>query len=71
MPKSKNAKREIPPATTMLMEEVASHENLTCAFEEVASNRGAPGPDRQSIDEVREHLDAILPALHRTLLDGS
>jgi len=55
----------------MTMEEVASEENLNEAYQEVASNKGAPGPDRQSIDEVREHIGEIVPALRRALLDGS
>jgi group II intron reverse transcriptase/maturase len=37
----------------------------------VESNDGAPGPDRQSVLEVREHLEQLLPALLRALLDGS
>ncbi len=53
------------------MEEVASDGNLKRAFEAVASNDGAPGPDRQSIAEVRQHLGEILPKLKRELLDGS
>ncbi len=53
------------------MEEVASQDNLRRAFERVASNDGAPGPDRQSVDQVRAHLDAVMPMLHRELLDGS
>jgi group II intron reverse transcriptase/maturase len=55
----------------MTMEEVATHENLKRAFERVAANQGAPGPDRQTIAEVREHLDEWLPALSRALLEGS
>jgi group II intron reverse transcriptase/maturase len=55
----------------MTMEEVSNEENLMEAFGQVASNKGAPGPDRQSIDEVREHLGDILRALRRELLDGS
>ena len=55
----------------MTMEEVVSDGNLRRAFERVASNDGAPGPDRQSIQEVEEHLEEILPALSRALLDGS
>ncbi len=55
----------------MTMEEVASEENLIRAFGEVARNRGAPGPDGRSIDEVREHLDELLPVLRRHLLDGT
>jgi group II intron reverse transcriptase/maturase len=50
------------------MEELV--EQLGAAFEHVASNKGTPGPDRRTIDEVREHLDEILPVLRRELLLG-
>src|SRR5262245_4954962 len=69
VPKARTMKRHALPAMTM--EEVASQENLRRAFEKVASNDGAPGPDQQSVDEVRAHLDVVLPMLHRELLDGS
>src|SRR4051812_9692157 len=46
VPKSKRTSREGPPAMTM--EEVADEENLRCAFEEVARNKGAAGPDGQA-----------------------
>jgi group II intron reverse transcriptase/maturase len=55
----------------MTMEEIAREENLMEAFEKVASNDGAPGPDRQTIDEVREHLGEIVRALSRALLEGT
>ncbi|HVT60648.1 MAG TPA: reverse transcriptase domain-containing protein [Thermoanaerobaculia bacterium] len=55
----------------MTMEAIADESNLERAFEKVASNRGAPGPDRQSVAQVREHLAKLLPALHTALLDGS
>jgi RNA-directed DNA polymerase len=55
----------------MTMEEVASTTNLVHAFSNVAKNDGAPGPDRTSVGEVREHLDDILEQLSRGLLDGS
>ncbi len=41
-----------------------------CAFEQVAANQGAPGPDRQTIEEVRKHLSEILPRLQTELLKG-
>jgi group II intron reverse transcriptase/maturase len=55
----------------MTMEEIASDANLREAFRRVAANRGAPGPDRQTVREVREHLEDCLSALHRSLLDGT
>ena len=67
-PKSKDTRREGPPVMTM--EGVASDENLRGAFEEVARNKGAAGPDGQGIDQVREDLEEILPALKRELLAG-
>lgn len=69
VPKVKSTTRGVTPAMTM--EEVAASENLRQAFDNVASNKGAPGPDRQSIVEVRNHLGVLLPELQRVLLDGS
>lgn len=66
VPKSKRKDKK---GTSVTMEEVAS--NLVEAFQSVASNRGAPGPDRQTIDEVREHLDDLLPRLTQAVLDGT
>ncbi|WP_437732196.1 group II intron reverse transcriptase/maturase [Sorangium sp. So ce1335] len=69
VPKARNTKG--PALSAMTMEEVASEDNLMRAFEKVAQNDGAPGPDRQSVDEVRAHLGDVLPALRRELLEGS
>lgn len=66
VPKSKRKEEGVVPAT---MEEVAKR--LRQAFQNVASNRGAPGPDGRSIDEVREHLDELLPELTTELLRGT
>lgn len=65
-PKSKTKDEKATPTT---MEDVAAR--LRVAFQKVASNRGAPGPDGRSIDEVREHLEDLLPELTARLLDGS
>jgi RNA-directed DNA polymerase len=69
VPKSGSASCE--DSSVMTMEEVASHENLMRAFEQVERNDGAPGPDRQSVREMREQIEDVLPALSRSLLDGS
>ena len=54
----------------MTMAEIANETNLRTAFAKVVANRGAPGPDRQTIEQVREALDEWLPTLSRSLLDG-
>jgi RNA-directed DNA polymerase len=69
VPKSRHTSAATLP--TMTMEEVVGDENLSRAFAEVARNRGAPGPDGRSVDEVRAHLNVLLPRLRRHLLDGT
>jgi len=51
------------------MESVTSM--LGIAFQSVASNKGAAGPDQQSIGEVREQLNEVLPRLAQELLSGA
>jgi RNA-directed DNA polymerase len=55
----------------MTMEEIADETNLRSAFRRVAANRGAAGPDRQTIAEVRRHRDVCLAEIRLSLLDGS
>lgn len=66
VPKSKHKNRKAAPAT---MEEVTS--SLREAFQNVAANKGAPGPDQQTIDQVRMHLEELVPKLTRALLEGT
>lgn len=66
-PKPRSKERTTAP--TRMMEEVAA--SLEAAFQRVAANKGAPGPDRQSIAQVRAHLREVLPKLEAALLDGS
>ncbi len=68
-PKSKGVTRPLP--LTVSMEEVADEGNLRRAFDRVASNKGAPGPDRKRIDEVAAHLDDVIRRLHAELVAGS
>jgi RNA-directed DNA polymerase len=65
-PKPKVKEKRVASVT---MEEVTGR--LREAFEKVASNRGAAGPDGRSIVEVRAHLDELLPRLGRALLSGN
>jgi RNA-directed DNA polymerase len=54
------------PAT---MEEVAKR--LTSALLKVASNKGAPGPDGQTIEALLEQWPVVLPGLQADLLEGT
>lgn len=65
-PKPKGREKKVVSAT---MEEVCNR--LELAFQNVARNRGAPGPDQQSIEQVREHLPALLRDLRAALREES
>jgi len=55
--------------TPVTMEEVAYL--LTEALVKVVSNKGAPGPDGQTVGELRERWPVVGPRLAAGLLDGS
>jgi RNA-directed DNA polymerase len=56
-------------AMSATMQEVCRQ--LTTAFEKVASNKGAAGPDGQSIEVVREHWQELEPKLQQSLSQGT
>ncbi len=58
-------------SSAMTMKKVSEESNLREAFRRVASNDGAPGPDRRSVSWMREHLEETLPELQRELLSGN
>ncbi|HEY6564267.1 MAG TPA: reverse transcriptase domain-containing protein, partial [Pirellulaceae bacterium] len=64
--KPKSKARQAGPAT---MEEVI--ERLEEAFTHVAANKGAPGPDGQTIEQVQRHLRDVLTELRKSLMDGT
>lgn len=66
-PRVDGKERKVAPAT--MMEKVV--DRLHTAFDKVASNKGAPGPDHMTIATVREHLDEIVRNVGAALLDGT
>ena len=64
-PKPKRKEKKVVVAT---MEEVCKR--LDEAFQNVAANKGAPGPDRQSVGQVRVHWPAMRRELETELLAG-
>jgi len=57
--------------TSRLLERMASTPNLAQALLNVARNKGAPGVDDQSVQEVVDSASFLLPKLQRALLTGS
>jgi len=56
--------------TSRLLEAVASAPNLARALLNVLRNKGAPGVDGRSVEEVAVAAPALLPKLQRALLGG-
>jgi group II intron reverse transcriptase/maturase len=67
VPKANVNAEQVAPVTTM--EEVAYR--LTDALSKVVLNKGAPGPDGQTVQELREQWPVAGPKLAASLLDGS
>lgn len=66
VPKAIGKAEDVTPVT---MEEVAYR--LTAALVKVVSNKGAPGPDGQTVGELCEQWPVVGPGLAGDLLDGS
>lgn len=62
-------KRKEQRATSATMEEVC--ERLTYALQNVKSNKGAPGPDRCSVEHVVEHWPELEEKLRDELMKGT
>jgi group II intron reverse transcriptase/maturase len=58
-------------ATERLLEQAASASNLATALLNVARNKGAPGVDGCSVDEVVGAARSLLPKLQRALREGT
>ena len=54
-----------------LMEKVASASNLAQALLNVLRNKGAPGVDGRSVEQVADEAPTLLPKLQNSLLEGT
>jgi RNA-directed DNA polymerase len=54
-----------------LMKEIATIANLKRAFKSVKRNKGAPGIDKTSIEEIDNKLDSVLEDIASNLLEGT
>ena len=62
---------ESPESTEQLMEEVCERGNLKKALKRVRSNRGSPGVDGMTVDELPGYLREHWPILRDQLLSGA
>src|SRR6516162_9217205 len=62
---------ENPASTNRLMEEVCKRENLREALRRVKANKGSPGVDGMTIDEITVYLKQHWPAIREQLLNGT
>ena len=62
---------ERPVANNRLMEEVCERENLKKAWKRVRANKGSPGVDGMTIDELLDYLREHWPAIREQLLEGT
>lgn len=54
-----------------IIEDVVSTTNLKRAFKAVKRNKGAPGIDKRTINEVEEQLDEIIKDIQSSIIKGS
>src|SRR6266436_3297882 len=62
---------ENPASTNQLMEEVCERENLKRALHKVKANKGSPGIDGMTIEELPGYLQQDWPAIREQLLSGT
>ncbi len=65
------AAEPIRPPTEALMEEVLRRENLLAALKRVQANKGAPGVDGMTVDELPASRRNAWPAIREQLLQGT
>jgi RNA-directed DNA polymerase len=64
-------KTESPAINEALMEEVIERENLKQALRRVKANRGSPGVDGMTVEELTGHLKEHWPSIREHLLSGT
>ena len=66
---ARNAER--PAMSDQLMEEITEQENLKKALKRVQANKGAPGVDGMTVDELPDYLREYWPTIKAQLLAGT
>jgi RNA-directed DNA polymerase len=64
------ASYNVKPIKSITMEEVARKENLRRALKRVCANKGSPGIDGMTVNELKDYLRDQWPTIRQQLLDG-
>jgi len=59
------------PETTVLLEEVLRHDNLKRAYQKVRANKGAPGIDGMTVEDLGFYLAEHGPSIRNAILAGA
>jgi RNA-directed DNA polymerase len=62
---------ESPALAQQLMEEVCGHDNCLQAYKRVKANKGSPGIDGMTVEQLPGHLKEHWPAIREQLLGGA
>jgi RNA-directed DNA polymerase len=62
---------ESPARTDRMMEEIVERENLKEALRRVKANKGVPGVDGMTVNQLDDHLKQHWPAIREQLLSGT
>jgi len=62
---------ESPASMHQLMEEVCEQENLKQALQQVKANKGSPGIDGMTVEELAGYLQQHWPSIREQLLNGT
>src|ERR1700741_4730009 len=62
---------ESPASTHQLMEEICERENLKQALQQVKANKGSPGIDGMTVEELPDYLEQHWPVVREQLLNGT
>jgi hypothetical protein len=65
-----SASERTEPVKTVIMEEVVRRENLIKALKRVCANKGSPGVDGMTVDELKGYLKNHWPDIREKLLQG-
>lgn len=60
-----------PSISETLMEEVCERENCKQAWKQVKANKGSPGADRMTVQQLPEYLKQHWPAIREQWLNGT